>query len=89
MILETLEKEKESWKTKLALAETKAKEISSIVESSNLSLKEAHLSKKEYESEVSKLKDELVETYDTYFELAKENVFFFYYESDLRCSISG
>lgn len=68
---------------KLAITDTKARQISSNQESLKLSLEDVLRSKKELEGSVWELKVEMVDTYGTYFGCAKVRVSFLYPTLDL------
>lgn len=83
MLLEVLQKDKDTWKKKLDDVEEKEKETITKEKSLRASLDTTICSKRELEDEVSNLQDKLVLTTDVYIERAREQVFFFYPQLDL------
>lgn len=75
-LLESLQKEKESWVNKLGATKIKSRELDALKETLKSSLEDVIRSKKELEGEESELRDEVVTTSDTYFGCAKEQLSF-------------
>lgn len=81
-LIESLQKENESWETKLGKMDIKAKYLATLEETLKSYLKVSICSTKESDDIMSKLKDYLVANSNTYFGRAKEHASFFYNSLD-------